>query len=77
VQIRKESRQQESDEIAKAEKDGIQFFTLSDEEMAILKKQGDAAHKTYSAEINKLYDTDTYRPAEYLKEVQDYMEYKP
>lgn len=77
AQIRKESRQQETEEIGKAEKDGIQFFMLSDEDMSILKKQGDAAHKEYASEINKLYDSDTYRPADYLKEVQDYMEYKP
>jgi len=69
--IRKETRKQETDEIEKAKKAGIQFFKLSDEEMAILKKQGDAAHKKYAAEINKQYDGD------YLKEVQDYMGYKP
>ncbi|RLC00895.1 MAG: C4-dicarboxylate ABC transporter substrate-binding protein [Deltaproteobacteria bacterium] len=75
--IRKESRQQETDEIEKAKKNGIEFFKLSDEEMAILKKQGDAAHQKYAEEINKITDGDTYKPENYLKEVQDYMGYKP
>lgn len=75
--IRKETRQQETDEIEKAKKAGIQFFKLSDEEMATLQNQGDAAHKKYAPEINKLYPGDKYQPEDYLKEVQDLMEYKP
>ena len=77
AKIRQESKAQEIEEIEKAKKDGIQFFTLSDEEMSLLKKQGDAVHQKYAEEINKLYDADTYRPENYLKEVQTYMEYKP
>ena len=41
----------------------------------MLKKTGNAVHKKYAAEINKLYPGDTYQPDNYLKEVQDYMGY--
>jgi TRAP-type C4-dicarboxylate transport system substrate-binding protein len=75
--IRKQSEQQEYTQIAKASKNGIQFFKLSDEDMAWLKKQGNLAHEKYAAEINKNYPTDKYKPANFLKEVQDYMGYKP
>lgn len=74
--IRIQTKQQEIDQIAAAKADGIEFFTLSDEEMAILKKQGDAVHKEYEEEINSNYDGDLYKPDNYLKEVQDYMGYK-
>ena len=77
AKIRQETRQQEADEIEKAKAAGIQFFKLSDAEMAILDKQGDVAHQQYAAEINKLYDGDKYRPANYLKEVQDFVGYQP
>jgi TRAP-type C4-dicarboxylate transport system substrate-binding protein len=77
AKIRQESRQQEIDEIEKAKAAGIQFFKLSDDEMKILDKQGDVAHQQYAAEINKLYDGDKYRPANYLKEVQDFLGYTP
>ena len=77
AQIREESKQQELDEIEKAKADGVEFFRLSDEEMAILRQQGNAVHEEYAAEINKLYDGDTYRPENFLKEVQEYMEYTP
>ena len=77
AKIRQETRQQEIDEIEKAKAAGIQFFKLSDDEMKILDKQGDVAHQQYAAEINKLYDGDKYRPANYLKEVQDFLGYTP
>jgi TRAP-type C4-dicarboxylate transport system substrate-binding protein len=77
AKIRQETRQQEADEIEKAKAAGIQFFKLSDAEMAILDKQGDVAHQQYAAEINKLYEGDKYRPANYLKEVQDFVGYQP
>jgi len=77
AKIREESKVQETEEIEKAKKDGIQFFTLPDAEMTILKKQGDAVHKEYAAEINKFYPADKYQPENYLKEVQDYMGYQP
>jgi TRAP-type C4-dicarboxylate transport system substrate-binding protein len=68
--IREESKQQELEA-------GVTFFTLPEADMATLKNQGDVAHKQYAAEINKLYPGDTYRSENYLKEVQDYMGYKP
>jgi len=40
-----------------------------------IKSKGDSAHVKYAGEINKLYPGDTYRPANYLKEVQDFMGY--
>ncbi len=75
--IRKQSKIQESIQIAKASKNGILFFKLSDDDMAWLKKKGNLAHEKYAAEINKNYPGDEYKPANFLKEVQDYMGYKP
>jgi TRAP-type C4-dicarboxylate transport system substrate-binding protein len=77
AQIRKETVTQENEEITKAKAAGIEFFQLPEEEMARLKKQGDAAHQQYAAEINALNDNDTYKPSDFLKEVQDYIGYKP
>ena len=76
ARIRQESKQQEIDEIRKAKKKGIKFFRLSAAEMAKLRKQGNATHEKFRPEINKLRSGDTYRPADYLKEVQNYMGYK-
>jgi TRAP-type C4-dicarboxylate transport system substrate-binding protein len=75
--IRKQTRCQEYTQIALASKNGIQFFKLSDKDMAWLKKQGDAVHKEYAAEINKNYPSDVYKPVNFLKEVEDYIGYKP
>ncbi len=77
AKIRKETVKQETDQIAAAKKNGIEFITLPDADLATLKKQGNAVHEEYAAEINKLYDGDTYKPKNYLKEVQEYMGYKP
>jgi TRAP-type C4-dicarboxylate transport system substrate-binding protein len=74
--IRKQTVQQETDEIAKAKEAGIEFFQLSDEDMTWLRQKGDAVHQKYAPEINALYDGDTYKPQDFLKEVQDYMGYK-
>ena len=60
-----------------ASKKGILFFKLSDKDMAWLQKKGNLAHEEYAAEINKNYPGDMYKPANFLKEVQDYMGYKP
>jgi TRAP-type C4-dicarboxylate transport system substrate-binding protein len=73
--IRVQTRQQEADQIAKAKAAGIEFFSLSDEEMKWLREKGDAAHKKYAEEINKLHPGDTYRPDNFLMEVQKYMKY--
>ncbi|VEN74559.1 C4-dicarboxylate ABC transporter substrate-binding protein [Candidatus Desulfarcum epimagneticum] len=75
--IRKESRQQEIDEIAKAKAKGIEFIRLPESDMATLKKQGNAAHEKYAAEINKIYPGDKSTFENYVKTVQDYMFYKP
>ena len=77
AKIRQETRQQETDEIAKAKAAGIEFFKLSDAEMATLRHEGNVVYKDYAPEINKLYDGDKYRPADYLKEVQDFLGYQP
>jgi len=77
AKIRVESRQQEIDQIAAAKSNGIQFFKLSDDDIAILRKEGDAVHQKYADEINKNYPDDTYKPANYLKEVQELEGYKP
>jgi TRAP-type C4-dicarboxylate transport system substrate-binding protein len=77
AKIRKETVQQEADEIAAAKKEGIEFISLSKEEMETLRKLGDSVHKNYAAEINKLNPGDTYKPANYLEEVYGYIGYKP
>lgn len=74
--IRKETKQQEADEIEKAKKAGIQFLNLSDGEMSLLKKQGNMVHEKYRPEINRLHPKgDKYLPANYLGEVHKYMGY--
>jgi TRAP-type C4-dicarboxylate transport system substrate-binding protein len=75
--IRAQTKQQELDEIAKSKANGIQFFTLSDADMADIKKLGHAAYKKYAPEINKIYSGDMHQFDDYLKEVQNYMGYKP
>jgi TRAP-type C4-dicarboxylate transport system substrate-binding protein len=77
AKIRKETVKQEADQIASAKKKGIKFFSLSKAEMATLRKLGDAVHKKYAPEINKLYPGDKYRPVNYLEEVQGFIGYKP
>ncbi len=75
AQIRKETKQQELDQIAKAKAAGIEFIHLSDADMKTLRDKGNVVHEKYAPEINKLYPGDTYKPADYLKEVQQYMGY--
>jgi len=72
--IRQETIAQETEQIAAAKANGIEFFTLSDEEQKILVEQGDAVHKKFADDINKVYEGDVYKPENYLKEVQQYME---
>ena len=76
AKIRAETTGQEAAEIMKSSKDGILYYKLPDAEMEILRKKGDIAHRKFAPEINKLYDGDVYRPADYLKEVQDFMGYQ-
>jgi TRAP-type C4-dicarboxylate transport system substrate-binding protein len=75
--IRKQNVKQEAEEIAKAKAAGVTFFTLPAADMAELRKLGNPVHYKYSKEINQLYPTDTYKPQDFLKEVQDFMGYKP
>jgi TRAP-type C4-dicarboxylate transport system substrate-binding protein len=71
-------KQQEAEQIkAATEKYGVEFFELSDKDMAILTKQANVVHQDFASEINKNYDGDKYTPANFLQEVQDYMGYKP
>ncbi len=73
--IRKQTVLQEDEQIAAAKANGIEFITLPEDEMALLKKQANDVYGEFSEEINKLYPGDTYRPENYLKEVEAYMGY--
>lgn len=75
AKIREETKIQEAVQIAKASKAGIIFYSLSEEDLNWIKGKGDVAHVKYAPEINKLYPGDTYRPANYLEEVQGYIGY--
>jgi len=74
--IRAQTVQQETDQIADAESKGIEFFQLPADEMALLKKQAGSVHDKFAEEINKLYPGDSYRPNNFLLEVQKYIGYK-
>ncbi len=76
AKIRKETVEQEKQQIAAAKSNGIEFYKLADAEMAKLKVQSDKTHSKYAKQINKLYSNDKIKPADYLEEVQTYMEYK-
>jgi len=75
--IRKQTKAQEEQEIAKAKAAGVTFLRLSDADMTTLKKLGSPVHYKYSKEINEIYPSDTYKPQDYLKEVQNFLGYKP
>ncbi len=75
--IRKQTEQQEIDQIADAKAHGIEFFDLGESSMDVLKRKGNVVHKEYAAQINKLYKSDKYRPKNYLKEVQEFIGYQP
>ena len=77
AEIREATRMQETEHLNKAQAAGIEFFKLGESGMSVLKRKGNVAHQKYAPEINKLHKGDTYRPANYLKDVQDYMGYKP
>jgi TRAP-type C4-dicarboxylate transport system substrate-binding protein len=72
------AKKQEAEQVVAAkEKYGVEFFKLSDKDMAILTKEANSVHVKFAPEINKLYKGDKYRNENFLKEVQDYMGYKP
>lgn len=77
AEIRKEAKTQEETEIQKAKEGGVLFHTLPENEMAELKSRGIKVHERYKNEINRLYPSDTYRPEDYLLEVQTYLGYTP
>lgn len=77
AQIRKETVEQEFEQIELAKKAGIEFITLPAGDLETLKKKANEVHGKYADEINKLYPGDKYRPADYLKEVQGFIGYKP
>ena len=62
---------------AAKDKYGVEFFQLSDADMKALISEADSVHQKFASEINKNYSGDKYKPANFLKEVQDYMGYKP
>jgi len=70
---RKKTQIEENTNIEKAKAAGVEFFKLSDADMATLKAESKGTYEKYAPEINKLYPGDTYRPANYLKEVQDFL----
>lgn len=80
--IREKTKQQEIVQINQAKENGIEFLSLPEEQLAALKEKGDAVHQKYAEQINKIYpkktkDTeDTYKPENFLLEVQQYMGYK-
>jgi TRAP-type C4-dicarboxylate transport system substrate-binding protein len=76
AKIRAQTEQQELDQIAQAKDNGVQFFRLPEEDMIELRRKGHAVHDKYAAELNKLYPSDPYRPDNFLREVQEYMNYK-
>lgn len=76
AEYRRQGAQQEDEIKQKIVKEGIQVYKLPENEMAILRQKGTAVHDQYAAEINKLYPGDTYRPDNYLREVQDFLGYK-
>ena len=76
ARIRKEGAAQETAMIKKSQAAGIEFIKLSNSEMAKLRQQSKAVHEKYRSEINRLRKGDTYRPSDYLQEVQDYMGFK-
>ncbi len=60
------TRKQEAREIEKSKKNGVTFFHLSDDEMALLKKEGNAVHEEWAGKVGP----------DYLKKVQKLMGYE-
>jgi TRAP-type C4-dicarboxylate transport system substrate-binding protein len=75
--IRKQTKAQEEQEIAKAKANGVTFISMPDADMATLRKTSYPVHQKYAQEINQNYPGDTYKPQDFLKEVQDFLGYKP
>ncbi|RLC20783.1 MAG: C4-dicarboxylate ABC transporter substrate-binding protein, partial [Deltaproteobacteria bacterium] len=71
---RVKSRTEENTNIPKAKAAGVEFFQLSDSDMATLLDQSKGTYDKYAPEINKLYPGDTYKPDNFLKEVQGFLQ---
>jgi TRAP-type C4-dicarboxylate transport system substrate-binding protein len=71
---RKATEPWENENIEDAKSKGVEFFQLPPDDMELLKEQSKAVYEKYAEEINKLYPGDTYRPENYLKEVQDFLQ---
>ena len=75
AKIRQEIIAEEAWAIKEAkEKTGVTFIELSEADMAALRKEGNTIYEDFAPEINKLYPGDSYRPEDFLKEVQDYLD---
>ncbi|MCF8068897.1 MAG: TRAP transporter substrate-binding protein [Desulfobacterales bacterium] len=74
--VRKQTEMQENTEIANAKAAGVEFFELSEEDLNELRNKGDMVHEKYAEQINKIHKGDTYKPENFLKEVQDYLGYR-
>lgn len=70
---RKRTAAWEAENIEAAKAAGVTFYKLSDDEMATLKAQSKGAYDKYAPEINKIYPGDTYKPDNFLQEVQDFL----
>ncbi|HKI48088.1 MAG TPA: TRAP transporter substrate-binding protein DctP, partial [Desulfobacteria bacterium] len=78
AKIRQETIAQETWAIKEAKaKAGVTFIDLSEEDMSTLRREGNTVYAEFAPQINKLYSDDKYRPANFLKEVEDYLGYKP
>ncbi len=70
---REKSLTEENTNIEKAKAAGVEFFQLSDADMATLLDQSKGTYAKYASEINQLYPGDTYKPKDFLKEVQTFL----
>ena len=67
--------QQEAEVKKRILKQGVRLLEIPENEMAVLRKKGDAVHNAYAGQINRLYSGDSYRPENYLEEVQTFLGY--
>ncbi|WP_300459776.1 TRAP transporter substrate-binding protein [Desulfobacula sp.] len=74
AQSRIKSLTEENTNIEKAKAAGVEFFQLSDADMATLLEQSKGTYDRYAPEINQLYPGDTYKSDNFLKDVQDFLQ---
>lgn len=75
-EIRQQTREQEENEIANAKAAGVEFHTLPEAEMDLLRKKAGAVHNHFKKDINRLYPQDPHRSDDYLGEVQELLGFK-